>query len=157
MTITAYTDASHCPQSKYAVVGWMLRTGAKTIKHTMMSMIGVPTSGDAEMYATVRAMQEAFLVKEVSKIIIITDYRLTTEARYYNLTKRSRTHPFFCEFKETIFMIEEDGIELVIQYSGRNSNPHSTKVDLACRKHLREIIKNNQYEYIHFTKRFTKF
>lgn len=137
MTIVVYTDASYCNRKMVAACGYVLIIEGKMVKHTVVLAENVPTCTAAEFLSANLAIQEAYLHKGVTEIIIYTDCNTIITHRG---GMGSRSKFMADELAETMEMLQEDGITLTKKHvKGHNNNFYNEKVDRSCRNELRKL------------------
>ena len=136
MTVTVYTDASHCQRTDIAVCGFAIVVNDVLVRHQVVIISECKTSGDAEFYAATLGLQEAFMQKDVLNINLMVDFiAICFFKNAYKAKKKPRAH----EYSETIKMIVEEGIGLSVNHvKAHNKNVYNNKVDLSCRNTLRK-------------------
>lgn len=136
MTVVVYSDASHCPQKKVAACGYVLIIEGKLVKHIVVLMENVPTCTAAEFLSANMGIQEAYLQKGVTKIILYTDCNtIITHRGGIGSTKFMAD-----ELSETVEMLKEDGIILTKKHvKAHNKDFYNEKIDRSCRNELRKL------------------
>ncbi len=134
MIVEVYTDASYNEKLDIASCGILVLVNKKIIKHEVVSLLGLGTVSNAEIWAVVHGLQYCFMVKDVSKIYAYTDHKTILTRRGKKLKYR--------DLDDTIEMIADWGIplKLIHVYAHRN-NFYNNKIDQSCRQELRKYVK----------------
>ena len=144
MKVVLYTDASHCPVNKVAACSFLVRQNGWTTKRSVILIGSCHKTATAEIFAVIQALQYAFLIPDVSEVVLLTDYLPTS--KYQRRGKAGYIgfylDPCFKELKETIDLYDEYSIKLdILWVRGHASDRFNHEVDRSANKHLRNYIK----------------
>ena len=142
MIVQVYSDTSHCEKTRIAACGFVALSDGKLIKHHVKLLSDVSGAYQGEFIAGTDALQYAFLLSGVTKIVLHTDcLALIIQSRYANKRKRSKPM-FITEYIETIETINECGVEVECIYvEGHADDDMNNYIDQSVRYQLRNYIK----------------
>ena len=144
MIINVYTDAAHCHINKIGACGYfIILEGGIVYKHSVV-LVELPQSHDAEAYAICLALQEIYLLHNVSKVIVYSDHDTSVLIINKEVKRKViRLNEMYKELSEHIECFEEIGIPVKAwKVKAHANNKINTKVDISVRKQLRVFLKS---------------
>jgi ribonuclease HI len=128
-----YTDASFDFYFKISCCGYFLIYKDEPINLVSKEFNRIYNTTQAEEKAISIALQDAFLLPDVNKIIVYTD----SEAALYKVKKNKF---FYTDLGEVLEVIKEHNIEVDFRYiKGHNGDKYNEMVDNWCRNKLKEF------------------
>ena len=106
MTVICYSDASYDLNTGIAVCGYCVIAGGKLIKHDNFIVEKTGNCGSAEVFAAMKCLEYAFLIPNVSNIILHTDYKNTVHWFAAKLYKKQRRN-MYSELAQVVEIILE--------------------------------------------------
>lgn len=141
MIVTCYTDASFNSDLDVSVCGYSIYKDDTTIKNSVTLVEGIGRIDKAEIHSIVQALQYAFLLPNVTGILLYTDQ---IGARSVNQRTRKMKYK---EVAETIEICNEHNIQVFIFHvkghiTGKQTlhQKRHTKIDQHCRRELRNYL-----------------
>lgn len=147
MILVLYSDSSYCQFNRIAACAYIVLQDKKIIKNQVTIMGEVKNSTEGEFIAATLALQDGFLVNDVTELILFTDCKSVVyffESRMYALSYRKREE--ICrEFRETVNVINEFGVKVSVRYvKGHGTSQYNKMVDRNAIEVLRKYKQNNQ-------------
>lgn len=142
MTVTGYTDASHCDINDISACGYVLMSEDRMFKHEMYIVTGLEKSTNAEIFSIVQCLQYSFLINGVKRIAVYSDCKSIV-----NCVNRKRRRKELVELIETIDIIREYGISVGLYFvKSHASDWYNNFIDKSCIHNLRTFLKNTNNE-----------
>lgn len=142
MEVVVYTDASQCHITRIAACGFLALQGKKIIKHEITIMTGLRISSEAEYKAISFALQYAFLLKGVQKILVFTEMEAIVGGTYSQ--KAISKSPILKEVVDVLQEIREYGVKVGFKKVRAHSNDkYNTIIDVSVRAELRNHLRGN--------------
>lgn len=137
MTATVYSDASFCYKTDVAACGFCAIVEGKLIKHQVQLVANLGTPAICEIFALTEAIQFAFLIPGVTKIVAFTDYE--------PILTRKKTRSKYEDLDITIEICRESGISVSICHvKGHSGDKYNTIVDKSCNKSLKKYLHGDK-------------
>ena len=135
MTVLVYSDTSYDHERDIAACGYIIRKrNGHIIQHTVFIVHGLKAVNNAERWALTKGLQDAFMMKDVTRIRAYND-----SLQIITTVKRKEVHR---EYYETLEMIREDGIGIAVNHVRAHAgNRMNNKIDVSCRAELRKYLK----------------
>lgn len=133
MTVTVYTDASFSKEHGISTCGILMLSAGKILRHDVFILSGIFGIHNAEIWAVTYGLQEAFLIQNVSKILVFTDHKA--------IITRVKQKSKYKELDETLQIINEFGIAVEINHVyAHKGNKYNNMVDKSCNSALKDYV-----------------